>query len=100
MNTRPILWHIEISHFNEKARWALDLKGVAHELRALVPGYHIAVALALMWIGARMQTHIRDLMRTIWKQPTGAAEPDTSWIHDLRSAGAYRAFWYAAMARV
>jgi glutathione S-transferase len=47
MNTHPILWHIEISHFNEKARWALDLKGVAHERRALVPGYHMAVALAL-----------------------------------------------------
>jgi glutathione S-transferase len=47
MNTRPILWHIEISHYNEKARWALDLKGVEHERRALVPGGHIAVALAL-----------------------------------------------------
>jgi glutathione S-transferase len=47
MNTRPILWHIEISHYNEKARWALDLKGVEHERRALVPGYHMAVALAL-----------------------------------------------------
>jgi glutathione S-transferase len=47
MNTRPILWHIEISHYNEKARWALDLKGVEHERRALVPGHHMAVALAL-----------------------------------------------------
>jgi glutathione S-transferase len=47
MNTRPILWHIEISHYNEKARWALDLKGVEHERRALVPGYHMALALAL-----------------------------------------------------
>src|SRR6202023_1421161 len=47
MNTRLILWHIEISHYNEKARWALDLKGVGHERRALVPGYHMAVALAL-----------------------------------------------------
>src|SRR5438093_1670848 len=45
MNTRPILWHIEISHYNEKARWALDLKGVEHERRALVPGYHMALAL-------------------------------------------------------
>ena len=44
---RPILWHIEISHYNEKARWALDLKGVDHERRALIPGYHVAVALAL-----------------------------------------------------
>src|SRR5688500_12644930 len=25
MKTRPILWHIGISHYNEKARWALDL---------------------------------------------------------------------------
>jgi uncharacterized protein (DUF2235 family) len=61
------------------------------------PGRFVAgvvVALALMWVGGWMQTHIRDLMRTIWKQPTDAAEPDTSWIHDLRSAGAYRAFWY------
>jgi glutathione S-transferase len=47
MNTRPILWHIEISHFNEKARWALDFKGVEHERRGLVPGYHMAVALVL-----------------------------------------------------
>ena len=47
MSTRPILWHIEISHYNEKARWALDLKGVEHERRALVPGYHMALALAL-----------------------------------------------------
>ena len=36
MNSRPILWHIEISHYNEKARWALELKGVGHERAALV----------------------------------------------------------------
>ena len=41
-----------------------------------------------------MQTHIRDLMRRIWNEPTNDAQPDTSWIHKLRSAGAYRAFWY------
>jgi len=32
---KPILWHIEISHYNEKARWALDHKGIEHERRAL-----------------------------------------------------------------
>ena len=32
--SKPILWHIEISHYNEKARWALDHKGVEHERRA------------------------------------------------------------------
>jgi glutathione S-transferase len=35
---RPVLWHLEISHYNEKARWALDYKGVAHVRRAVTPG--------------------------------------------------------------
>jgi glutathione S-transferase len=34
----PVLWHLEISHYNEKARWALDYKGVAHVRRAVRPG--------------------------------------------------------------
>ena len=34
----PVLWHLEISHYNEKARWALDFKGVAHVRRAVTPG--------------------------------------------------------------
>jgi glutathione S-transferase len=29
------------SHFNEKARWALDWKGVAHERISLMPGPHM-----------------------------------------------------------
>lgn len=29
------------SHFNEKARWALDYKGVAHRRRSLMPGPHM-----------------------------------------------------------
>ena len=45
--SKPVLWHIEISHFNEKARWALDYKGVEHERRAPTPGAHMAVALWL-----------------------------------------------------
>src|SRR4051812_50186458 len=44
---QPILWHIVISHYSEKARWALDHKGVEHERRAPVPGAHIPVALWL-----------------------------------------------------
>jgi hypothetical protein len=23
----PVLWHLDISHYNEKVRWALDYKG-------------------------------------------------------------------------
>ena len=40
-----VLWHIELSHYNEKARWALDLKGVPYEMRAPMPGFHGARAL-------------------------------------------------------
>jgi glutathione S-transferase len=45
--SKPVLWHISISHFNEKARWALAYKGVEHERRAPPPGPHMAVALWL-----------------------------------------------------
>jgi len=43
----PTLWHIEISHYSEKARWALAHKGVEHRRRAPLPGAHMAVALWL-----------------------------------------------------
>ncbi len=33
----PVLWHLEISHYNEKVRWALDYKGVAHVRRPVTP---------------------------------------------------------------
>lgn len=42
-----VLWHIPISHYNEKARWALDWKGIDHVKRAPTPGAHMAVALWL-----------------------------------------------------
>ena len=40
MATKPVLWHIPVSHYNEKARWALDYEGIAYEERALLPGPH------------------------------------------------------------
>ncbi len=45
--TEPTLWQLEISHFSEKARWALAHKGVAHRRRSPLPGSHMAVALVL-----------------------------------------------------
>jgi glutathione S-transferase len=43
----PVLWHIEVSHYNEKARWALDWKEVPHRRRAPLPGVlHPVVAFA------------------------------------------------------
>ena len=44
----PTLWHIAVSHYSEKARWALDYKEVPHKRRAVsVPGLHIP---ASMWL--------------------------------------------------
>ncbi len=35
----PELWHFQISHFCEKARWALDYKGIAHKRTILAASY-------------------------------------------------------------
>jgi glutathione S-transferase len=43
----PVLWHLKVSHYNEKARWALDHKRIPHVRRALIPGRHDRVALKL-----------------------------------------------------
>ena len=43
----PVLYHIEISHYNEKARWALDHKGIPHVRKAPPPLLHMAWALWL-----------------------------------------------------
>jgi glutathione S-transferase len=43
----PVLWHIELSHYNEKARWALDYKAIPHVRRAPLPGLHAPVAMAV-----------------------------------------------------
>ncbi|HSS05044.1 MAG TPA: glutathione S-transferase family protein [Solirubrobacterales bacterium] len=43
----PTLWQIDVSHYSEKARWALAWKGVEHRRRSPVPGAHMAVALWL-----------------------------------------------------
>jgi glutathione S-transferase len=44
---RPTLWQIEISHYSEKARWALEHKGIDHVRRSPLPGSHIPIALWL-----------------------------------------------------
>jgi glutathione S-transferase len=46
-SSKPVLWQLTISHYSEKARWALDYKEVEHVRRSPLPGMHIAVALAL-----------------------------------------------------
>jgi len=44
-DTRPLLWHISLSHYSEKVRWALDHKRIPHRRRAvIVPGAHMVAA--------------------------------------------------------
>ncbi len=40
----PELWHFRVSHFNEKARWALDYKQIPHLRHSVIAGFHIPVA--------------------------------------------------------
>lgn len=40
----PLLWHIPLSHFNEKVSWALDYKGIGNRRKVLGPDY-----LVLAW---------------------------------------------------
>ena len=44
---RPTLWQIDISHYSEKVRWALEHKGIDHVRRSPLPGTHIPIALVL-----------------------------------------------------
>jgi glutathione S-transferase len=39
----PVLWQLELSHYNEKVRWTLDHKRIPHRRRALLPGVHAVV---------------------------------------------------------
>ncbi len=34
------LYTFNVSHFSEKARWALDYEGISYEERVLLPGPH------------------------------------------------------------
>ena len=43
MNT-PVLYIFNISHYCEKARWALDYFGIEHEARHVMPGAHRIIA--------------------------------------------------------
>src|SRR6266700_3957048 len=56
----PLLWHIPLSHFNEKVRWTLDYKGIAHRRRVLGPDYLIRAwratgqgKLPVLWLDGR-----------------------------------------------
>jgi glutathione S-transferase len=43
-STQPVLYVFAISHYCEKARWALDYLGLDYELRFVAPGEHGKIA--------------------------------------------------------
>ena len=47
---RPVLWQLQISHYNEKVRWALDYKRIPHVRRSMLPGVHRLIARRLAGI--------------------------------------------------
>lgn len=83
------LWHVPVSHFSEKARWALDHKQVPHRRVPLLGGSHPAVCLALtrgrsstvpvLTIGARAITDSTAILREL-----GMPGSDEAWaLEDL-----------------
>lgn len=53
----PVLYQFRVSHFVEKVRWTLDLKGIAHERRTVMAGQHIPVMFLVS--GQRMVPALR-----------------------------------------
>lgn len=53
-SSTPVLWQIKISHYNEKARWALDYKGVPHKRRSPLPLFGTLPAAWLMTRGTTL----------------------------------------------
>src|SRR5215470_4094933 len=91
----PLLWHIPLSHYSEKVRWALDYKGIAHRRRVLGPDYLIRVwratgqgKLPVLWLDGRAiadSTRIIAALRSI--------TPSRRFIRLTPSCGSVRSRW-------
>jgi len=65
-----VLWHIELSHYSEKVRWALDYKDIPHERRVPMPGLH-GIRAAVLTRGAQRRLPVIDLDgRRVWDSTT------------------------------
>jgi glutathione S-transferase len=75
----PLLWHIPLSHYSEKVRWALDYKGIAHRRQTL--GFDYAVrcwratgrmTMPVLWLDGRAvgdSTHIIAALEARFPEP-------------------------------
>jgi glutathione S-transferase len=110
----PVLWQYSFSNYNEKARWALDHKGIRHRRRSLMPGGPRAMGFArrgtlpvLDIDGERIVDSTAIIARLEARQPERALYPadpderrraldledflDENAGHDMRRVG----FWEA-----
>lgn len=83
----PVLYHLKVSPYNEKVRWALDYKRVPHVRRAVVPGAHRRLArkltggstLPVLVLGGRAMgesAQIIDALEGTWpERPLYPADP-------------------------
>lgn len=55
--TGVTLHQFQFSHYNEKARWALDYKGIAYRKRSLLPAFHIPPT---WWLSGQRQLPVLD----------------------------------------
>ncbi len=55
ISTELVLHQFEFSHFNEKARWALDFKGIEHRRESYLPGPHMP---AIKRLSGKTQTPV------------------------------------------
>jgi len=67
----PVLWQFRASHFNEKARWALDWKGIPHVRRSLLPGWHVP---RMLWMTRQTQTPVLQIDRDVVPDSTRIIE--------------------------
>jgi glutathione S-transferase len=67
----PVLWQFRASHFNEKARWALDWKGIPHVRRSLLPGWHVP---RMLWLTRQTQTPALQIDRDVVADSTRIIE--------------------------
>ncbi len=74
----PVLWQLQVSHFNEKVRWALDLKRIPHRRRSLLVGWHAIAA-------RRLTGHDTTPVLTL----DGRSISDSTSIADLTAAALF-----------
>ncbi len=84
MMTSPTLYIFAISHYCEKARWALDYLGIDYTLRHVAPGEHIQIAKKLGCPGTAVPYLALD------KRVIQGSADIISWAESIRSANGKR----------